>query len=173
MKKFTSILSLLIAYVLLVSCTKNDEVYEPSISGVWKLTAWNVSSPLDLNNDGVSNSNLLLEFGCLNDSEIIFKDSWNATIFYSSDVSFHVERENEGLFFMISCSLDNESGPVQSTYVQEENDVILNNNGELSHFTLSENTLSRVVPNGFVASDAQTQEIVVSQDVTYIFTKQL
>lgn len=172
MKTFYSISSLFIAYVLLVSCTKNDDTLQASISGVWKLTAWNVISPLDLNNDGVPNSNLLLEFGCLNGSELIFKDSQNASLYYSSDVSFHVENENEGWFFMISCSLDGEVTPMQLTYVYQDNDVILNNAGDLLHFTLTDNTLSMVVPNGFVARNPETQDIVLSRDVTYLFTKQ-
>lgn len=172
MKKLSFLLSLIIAFASLTSCSQDDEVNKPSIFGVWRLTAWKVVEPVDLNNDGVSSTNLLKEFGCLSGSELIFKDSKHATLFYSSEVAFNVETENESQFFMLTCGTSSDFVPREIFYVQQENSIILNDNGEELVLTRSENTLSIFVLNGFVARDVNTQAIVVSQDVTYVFTKQ-
>lgn len=172
MKKSLLFLYFIIACLPLTSCSQDDEVNKSAITGIWKLTAWNVITPLDLNNDGESSTNLLNEFGCLSGSELIFKDSGFATLFYSSEVAFNVEIENESLFFMLICGTSSNTVPRQITYVQQENSVILNDNGVELVLSLSENSLSFLVTDGFVGRDVNTQSIVVSEDVTYVFTKQ-
>ncbi len=172
MKKSLLFLYFLIACIPITSCSQDDAVFESAISGVWELSAWNVDTPIDLNNDGVSSTNLLKEFGCLAGSELIFKDAVNATIFYSSEVAFNVEIQNESQFFMFICGTNSNSVPRQITYVHQENSVILNDRGEELVLNLSQNTLSMLVPNGFVARDVNSQAVVISQDIIYVFTRQ-
>ncbi len=164
----------LILFFLLISCTSDDvNVDDSHIVGIWKLTEWNVKTPLDLNNDGIASSNLLTEFGCLNGSALVFNDAINGTLFYSSDVGFHtgIESEDE-IFNGIICSTSSERLPSLITYVKIDNTVTINNDGDLSDLTLEGNTLSMFIQDGFVAYDVNTFEISVILDATYVFTKE-
>ncbi len=141
-----------------------------SIEGTWKLTSWTIKTAIDLNNDGLSETSFAP--GCLNGSNLKFTDASNGSLFFSSSVSYNTTNEDGNLFFMIACSTGSERIPFPITYTKNNNTVTINNNGELITLTLTENALSMEVINGFVATDVDTQETTVSEDVTYIFTKQ-
>jgi len=173
MKKPLFIFSILLCIIILTSCTSDDSVENSSIMGAWKLTEWNVKTPLDLNNDGIASTNLLTEFGCLDGSELVFNDVNSGTILYTSDVGFHTGfDEEESQIFMMICGTDSERLAIPFTYSINENIVTITVSGELVNLTLEGNTLSLFVQDGFVAYDINTFEVSVIQDATYVFTKE-
>ena len=59
------LLNLCFAFILVcfTSCSTDDVTQDSknAITGVWKLTAWNINGGFDINNDGTVSSNLLNE----------------------------------------------------------------------------------------------------------------
>ncbi len=56
----------------ITSCTKEVEVLEPNLSGVYKYKSVFVPVPMDLDKDGTYNSNLILEKG----KECVWDNTW-------------------------------------------------------------------------------------------------
>jgi hypothetical protein len=169
MKKLTLALFTCLSFIVFTSCTTEDIDDTSTILGEWTLTSWAVDTPIDLNNDGTPQ----LEFspGCLTDSTINFMDASNATVFYSSEVTYNTRMENGKVIFMTSCSTDSDRMPTIVNYTINNNSVMIDIEGEVMVLTLSGNTLTMTVPNGFIAKDIDTFETTVSQDVTYTFTR--
>lgn len=169
MNKSISYLCLIFILTVFTSCSKDDS-QDNSIQGTWKLTSWTLKTPIDLNNDGVSSS--IFDPGCLNGSELKFIDNSTGTLFFSSIVSYNTSNENGTLVFMTSCSTDSELSPSPITYIQDGEKLVITDNNEEFVLIRDGNTLSMLIPSGFKASASDTFEPTVSQDITYIFSKQ-
>ena len=180
MKKLISILSTSILLVFLTSCS-NEEIEDfdnTSLEGLWKLTALTLSTPLDVNNNGISNSNLLEEVSII-DATLVLGSNGNGTIFYDSRVSFNTKLENGASFFTIASSKSSDDKPLAITYSIDNDVVVINEditfnglNGEVSILTLRDGKLIMDVPNGFVVKDIDTLLESISQDVSYTFSRQ-
>ena len=170
MKKVYLVLSICISITLLTSCTTEDIDDQSSLIGVWKLTSWTINTAIDLDNDGIAST----EFspGCLIDSDLTFMDDSNGTIFYSSSVSYSTRMEDGNMVFMTACTTDSERVPSLMSYTSSDSEIIINKDGVEFVLALNGNTLSMLVPNDFIAKDNETSETTVSQDVTYIYTRQ-
>lgn len=58
-------ISLFFIAILFVSCSSDDNKNtKPNIVGSWTLTALNAAIPIDLNNDGTANRNIMNEISC-------------------------------------------------------------------------------------------------------------
>ncbi|MBJ6368769.1 hypothetical protein [Snuella sedimenti] len=176
MKKLVSICYLACLLVFFSSCSSDD--VDVALEGTWNLSAWQVNTPMDLNSDGVKSTNLLTEFGYLNNSTLVITDNFNGSIFYSAlHVSFNAVAEGEMLTFMSTSVTDSDNAPLPFTYTKSDNtivvdaDITLNKVGGSSVLTFKDNTLTMEVANGFVVKDSETSETILSQDVTYVFTK--
>ncbi|MCB0462842.1 MAG: lipocalin family protein [Flavobacteriaceae bacterium] len=169
MRKLILALFTCLSFIVFTSCTTEDIDDTSTILGEWTLTSWTVDAPIDLNNDGTPQS----EFspGCLTDSTINFMDVSNATVFFSSEVTYNTRMENGKVIFMTSCSTDSDRMPTLGEYTINNNSVMIDLEGEAMVLTLSGNTLTMTVPNGFIAKDIDTFETTVMQDITYIFTR--
>jgi len=169
MRKLILALYTCFSFIALTSCTTEDIDDTSTILGEWTLTSWTVDIPIDLNNDGTPQS----EFspGCLSDSTINFMDASNATVFYSSEVTYNTRLEDGKLVFMTACSTDSDRMPTLGDYSINNNSVMIDLEGDVMVLTLNGNILTMTVPNGFIAKDIDTFETTVSQDVTYTFTR--
>jgi hypothetical protein len=109
MKKTTYFLLALASMVLLTACSDDDgnsSGFSPEeLVGTWDLTAVNVSSEVDLNDDGVSSSNLIDEQDCISGTITINAD--NTYQFQQSN--FSITPITGGLYF-VDCN-----GTVQAT----------------------------------------------------------
>jgi len=180
MMKLHSIICIIFPILFLTSSSNDNMTIlnDNNLLGVWNLTSITLKTPLDLNSDGEPSLNVLDEVSII-DATMIFTDSANGTIFYNSYVSFYSRVENDNLFFMITSSTGSENSPIPITYSNTDNNVIINQditfnqtNNNPSALTLNQNSLSMEVTNGFVVKDINTFEESVSQDVTYVFTRQ-
>lgn len=174
MKKLN--LLILTILILFASCSK-DDINNEDLIGSWKLTAINLTTPLDINGDGLNSLNIVEEYPII-EASLIFADEVNGSIYYNSYVSFATRMENGNLIFMIASSFDSDSEPKQFAYSENNNEININEDVTFNHVNnsttliLENDTLSMAVKRGFVVTDIDTLEESVVQDVTYIFTRE-
>ena len=160
---------------LFTSCSK-DDVNNEHLIGTWKLSAINLTTPLDINGDGLTSLNIIEEYSII-EASLVFTNEVKGSINYNSYVSIHSRIENGNLIFMIASSFDSDSGPEQFTYSENNNEININQDITFNHvnnsttLVLEEDILSMYVKRGFVVTDIDTFEESVVQDVTYIFSK--
>ncbi|WP_339894089.1 hypothetical protein [uncultured Algibacter sp.] len=107
------ILNLCITFVLVcfTSCSTDDtqDSNNSSITGVWKLTAWNIEGGFDINNDGTVSSNLLNEIDCSRNETLFFDNngvvSLNTT--FNPDINIALLNEETSKYsFDITCDTE-------------------------------------------------------------------
>ena len=121
------LLNLCIAFVLVcfTSCSTDDmqDSNNSSITGVWKLTAWNIDGGFDINNDGTVSTNLLNEIDCSRNETLFFDNdgvvSLNTTFnpdiniallnIETSEYSFNVACDTEGVISLATSYTVNDS----------------------------------------------------------------
>jgi hypothetical protein len=64
---------------LLAACTEDDgpKVNDSSIRGRWHLVSFRLSQPVDLNRDGTASVDMIQEFDCTLDENILISDNGN------------------------------------------------------------------------------------------------
>ncbi len=173
MKKLISHVLVIIIVTLFIACSNNKD--QNSHTGSWELNEWKVDKALDLNGDDKSHQDLLKEFGCLKGSTLEIKNDNTATLSLSSDVKFYIEPiENivlEKAPIMTICGTDSEKLPTSYSYTLVEEILTLESDTETIKLILNKNTLSMKVSSSFKAYNSSTDEIIFSQDGTYLFTK--
>ncbi|TDU39700.1 hypothetical protein BXY82_1730 [Gelidibacter sediminis] len=83
MAKSSFLFCALSCFILSSGCTEDDA--NNPVLGNWKLTSWSITIPLDMNLDGIANTNLLMETECEVNEKLIFdkhgvvtsKDTYN------------------------------------------------------------------------------------------------
>ena len=175
MKKL--ILSLLAASTLVfTSCSSDDDGGSSGVSmtGTWKLTAWNSSIGYDINNDGTASTNLLDEFDCYNNETVVVSSNNTAVVNSTSyaDITAEITAGTTDEFtYTVDCVQENDSFPV--TWSVSGNTITFDEGTATEvNGTISGNTISVVVPEGFVVYSSDFSEILVSQDLTFVYTKQ-
>lgn len=63
--------------LVLAGCIEEDNVSDRSIRGRWYLRSMRVSQPVDLNRDGTAQMDMVSEFGCLYDENILISNNGN------------------------------------------------------------------------------------------------
>lgn len=162
--------SLQLAVNDLGNCDNNQPL---GVAGTWLLTAWNVVEPLDLNNDGTENTNLLDEMDCYTNETLVLNGDNTGTAMSTSYAEFDIfiEAGTENSFdFTINCIEEIENTNV--TWTQDGNIVSIDDGFSVSDWTLVGNTLSITIPEGFSVINAEDAEVTVTQDLTFIYTKQ-
>ncbi len=167
-------------FVFFTSCTGEDiqDSSNTSLNGIWTLTSLTLTTPLDINNDGISTLNVLEEAPIIQ-ATLDLKNDLMGTILYNSKVTINSRNENGSLFFMIASLIDSDNSPLPIQYFKSDDMITVNDDITFNHITngvsvlkLDENKLSMTVVNGFVVEDVNTAAESVSQNVTYVFTKQ-
>ncbi|RSK39327.1 hypothetical protein [Mangrovimonas spongiae] len=174
MHKFINKLFFLASLTVVFACSsdQDDVANEPSgIEGVWGLNKITLETPLDVNNDGVASTILFETPGYLGHSELIINNETSGTIYFSAQTTYNTKEEDGKLIFMITSSTNGDRVDEPISYTLEDGIGIINHAGVESSFTVSENTLSITVANGFIAKDHITGDISVSQNLTYTFVK--
>ena len=74
--------------------------------GTWRLTAWNGTEPIDLNNDGTESINFLDEMDCYENETIVFNVDNSGTAMSTSFAEFDIEIEvgtTDSFDFTVTC----------------------------------------------------------------------
>jgi len=94
-----------VVFVFLCSCSSDDgggstELQGEEFIGTWELTAINVSSAIDANNDGNTSTNLLDEVNCLQETLMI-----DRTLMWTSNaVNVQLITSITGNLYNVSCT---------------------------------------------------------------------
>ncbi len=144
-----------------------------ALEGTWLLTAWNSDNPVDINNDGTASTNLLAEFNCYNNETLVFTSngmgSANSTSY--ADFSFEIEvGTTDSYIYSVDCIQETEISPF--TWIQSGNNVAISvTGGGTTNWTLTNNQLSILIPEGFMAF-SEDFTTTVTEDLTFVYTKQ-
>ena len=172
MKQINAIFSLVCLMMLSVACSK-DSSSKSAIEGKWKLTYWGAEVPMDLNNDGFVNVNLLKETTCPNHEILSFdsngvvssEDTFNPNVMIaelideaSSSYDIQIECAEGVIGFAMDYSYDNTNGNVQI--------------GETTTATINEGLLTIVYGGAVEIYNAELTEVVATKDLTKVYTKQ-
>jgi hypothetical protein len=152
-------------------CTDNNQTND--LVGTWLLTAWNVSEALDLNNDDTDSTNLLDEMNCYTNETLVFNQDNTGTAMSTSYAEFEIFIETgttDAFDFTITCIDEIENTDL--TWSQTGNTVTIIDAASSSDWALAGNTLSIVIPEGFSVTDPNDVTITVTQDLTFVYTKQ-
>lgn len=164
------IFGLLTAIGLLISCNSDDSNNSNSGNpvGTYKLTAFNISEPQDLNGDGTASVNQMNETNCLNESYLIVNAD-NTFSFDDKGVEISFDGENE----TVSCYDD---GEIIGTWTSSGNTVTFTYSvgGDVVTDTLvmSGSTLTITVPDGEVVGMSGGNPVYVTTDLQLVYTKQ-
>jgi len=176
MNRFFKSLLVSASILLLVSCGTDDDDNNNStqVEGTWKLTAWNSSTPLDLNEDGTASTNLLDEVNCLNDETIVFSGENMATVFSTSYLDIEITLEigtTDSYEFDVDCELEEDT--FNLTYTRTVNSIILTEDGDAEGLvgSISGNQLSFQLTEEFEIYD-ENFNVVDTVDLTIVYTKQ-
>ena len=135
-----------------------------SVVGTYKLTAFNTSTPTDLNGDGITATNQMTETTCFNNMMLII----NANNTYTANQK-GVELDLSGGY---TCFTDpDDSG----TWVQSGNQITFVSSDttiDPTTFTISGNTLSYTLPDGTTYTDDNGTIVEITCDITFVYTKQ-
>lgn len=172
MKKIIGITVLFLGFVFQSCDPWEDENYqeddipvgEVSVVGTWRLTSFLIEGGIDLNNDGVANTDLIIETNCYLNEVLIFENDSNGTI--KSNTYLDISLENEE--YEMECV--EEESEEAFLWVQNGEDVTLTLEDLIVSATLEGNNLTFVLPDAFVFP---TPEGVVSEDVTMKYQKVL
>ncbi|OMP31248.1 hypothetical protein [Mangrovimonas sp. DI 80] len=172
MKQFGAVISLICILQLSVACSE-DSSSKNALVGKWKLTSWSAEVPMDLNNDGLANVNLLKEITCSNKETLSFdvhgivssEDTFNPTVMISevnggggNAYAVQVECAEGIIGFATDYAFDSTNGTVQIG----ENTVATLNGGELTI----------VYGNAIEIYNTELAEVVGTKDLTKVYTKQ-
>jgi len=168
------ILNLCIAFILVcfTSCSTDDmqDSNNSSITGVWKLTAWNIEGGFDINNDGTISSNLLNEIDCSRNETLFFDNngivSLNTTFNPDIDIALLNETTDE-YSFDITC--DTEGVISLATEYTVENSVIMIGESEAM---IKGNQISLVFEDRIKIYNVDFTEVIETKDLTLVYNKQ-
>lgn len=177
-------LVLLCCFVFLTAFTCDNEPIDDdfdltqdntiTLTGTWKLTSWISSSPVDINNDGVTSTDLLTEFDCYNNETIVFNADGTGISQSTSYADITLELvvgTTDSYEYSVDCiqEIDNFS----FNWEQSTNNVTVTDEfNDTYNFTLNQqNQLTIFIPEGFFAAN-EDFSVTTTQDLTFIYSKQ-
>jgi len=168
------ILNLCIAFVLVcfTSCSSDDmqDSNNSSISGVWKLTAWNIEGGFDINNDGTISSNLLNEIDCSRNETLFFDNngvvSLNTT--FNPDIGIALLNETTDEYsFDVTCDTEGVVS-LATEYTIKDSIITI---GE-SEAMIEGNQISLVFEGRIKIHNEDFTEVIETKDLTLVYNKQ-
>ncbi len=140
--------------LILVSCEPNEDhvaeteinslnvtanITPEDIEGEWRLSAMNTDTVVDLNSDGIFNSNILLETDCFTDMGVVFSAGGNMTT-TNSKLDFKSGVNNND-FECLSGRTDSGSWEVENVNEEERLVITMTIDGiTRTHFRVLERT---------------------------------
>lgn len=167
MKKIVLVL-VVIFLVFFTSCSI-EPIEDVSFEGTWKLTAWSVNIPVDLNNDVISSTNLLDEIDCVINETLVFDNDGivvsNLTFNPKVNISL-INSETNSYEFSVECDTEGVIATA-SSYTKSNNTIIINN--RVSH--IDDNELTMVFENAIEVYNEDFTAVIAIKDLTLVYTK--
>lgn len=163
--------------IALAACSSDDDSNNTTISveGTWKMTAFNTENAYDLNGDGIPSRNVMDETDCFQNELMLFNVDGTGLITSNSVLEIGLEMvvgTTDEYEYTIECI--SEVTIDSFTYTITNNEVSIDVDGDISTATLSNNTLTVVIPEGFFieVEDPESGIISILENITIIYTKQ-
>ncbi|TXE20018.1 hypothetical protein ES692_01800 [Psychroserpens burtonensis] len=177
MKKLFLSLFVLTGLVLTTACSSDDDGgngnTNADVAGTWKLTSLLTQSSLDINNDGNSSNDLLVESDCYLDDSLVFGASGIGSIISNSFLEVEAELvvgTTDEFTYSINCFIEEDIYAM--TYTVSGNTVTIVDEDMFTVVgTVSGNTFNFVIPEGYEIVD-EDFEVVLEEDLTFTYTKQ-
>lgn len=158
----------------LSACTNDEELYVPDpievgIEGTWKLTSILVETPVDLNGDGTSSNDFIVESDCYTNETLVFNPDMTGLNVSTSYLSLTVNVDFPTDATITSeCILEDET--VNFTWTQNGNNIVFTDETGSYPGTLANNKLTITIPNGQIYFDNELN-VVLMEDLTLVYTK--
>ncbi|WP_139181030.1 hypothetical protein [Winogradskyella thalassocola] len=167
MKKIV-LASLLI--VLLGSMMSCSDKSEHDVIGVWLLTTRTIDLPFDVNQDGVSNTNLVAEIDCNKTETLTFEN--NGTVSsgneFSNPLKYYKE-EGTNVYRIISdCNTEGIISFASEFEITEESTIKIYDRV----YVISGDTLTTIYENSIKIYNEDFTEVIETKDLKLIYTKQ-
>ncbi|MDG1730316.1 MAG: hypothetical protein P8K68_08925 [Algibacter sp.] len=166
--------NLCIAFTLVyfTSCSTEDlqDSNDSSITGVWKLTAWNVNEGFDFNNDGIISTNLLHEIDCSRNETLFFdqKGVVSLNTVFNPEINIALLNvSNSEYNFDVAC--DSEGVISLATSYTVNGSMIMI--GE-SKAQINGNQISLVFDDRIKIYNKELTQVVETKDLTLVYKKQ-
>ncbi|HPF10388.1 MAG TPA: lipocalin family protein [Flavobacteriaceae bacterium] len=167
---------IVLAVTLVLGCSKDDDNKSSgtTLEGTWKLTSFTVETAYDLNEDGTATNDVMAETNCYQNETIEFESNNSGTLVSRSyaDISLDlVIGTTNDYEYTVTCVQQNDE--TAFTWSKSGNSVTITVSGVPFTATLSGNTLTLVIPQGYTVEVEQGNGTAfVTEDITYVFTKQ-
>lgn len=174
-KIMKKLFGLLLIAIVFTACSKDDDNNNASsIEGTWKMTAFETETAYDLNNDGTASKSVMDETNCYQNETLEFNADGTGTAYNTSRANIEltlVVGTTDEYEYTVTCVSENDTTPF--LYTKNGNDIVLSLAGSTQSATLSGNTLTYVFQDGFfVDVDNNGTTTTITEDITFVFTKQ-
>jgi hypothetical protein len=173
MNRFLCIILLLV----FGSCAKDDDVDRifPDKINRFELIAWEIDTPIDMNGDGISSSNLVDEFSCLTHRKLEFISAGRG---FSYSTGFPVFGEFLNIFNETGTSVFVSCQPQASSvdsfgWSFEGDDLLLEGEEITARATLIGDDLEFTIENHFTFNKVidNQEERILTEDVTFRYVR--
>lgn len=155
--------------ILLVFTSCATEPIEETIDSTWRLTAWNLDIPMDLNGDGVFSLNLLDEITCSSDEELVFNNQGavisNNT--FNPQVNVVFDKFSKDYQVNVECDTEGSIG-MATNYMLSGDKIIFNNKAA----TIKGDELIMVFKEAVNVYNQDLTQVIEEKDITLVYRKQ-
>lgn len=148
----------------------DDPVDDNLVGRTYLLTAFQIESEIDLNNDGNFTNDFIVETGCYQNETIFFDDETSLTVFSTSFLELFVDVDiNGNVTQEATCVMEEETS--MSSYVVDGNVITIDGIEGI----ISNTQIIFTVPDGYfgeLISDDGTGSFEILEDVTFTYTLQ-
>ena len=178
MKNFFKFLTITLLAIT-VSCSSDDDSSNDDslVNGeTYLLTSFVTETSFDLDGDGNSSNDLLIETGCLQNNRLVFSTDATVMAINETFLDIYVSEDASGnLIQLVECEIDNESTTL--TFTQNGSSVsIVENVEETIVGIVSGNTLVFTLNEGFVGEflndDGSEGTFELEEDIVLTYTRQ-
>ena len=161
----------LVILVLCVACSEDDNTNDDRLKvATFNLVTYEIDTSLDMDNNGVSSTNLIGEIGCMRNEKLLIVSDGTGT---SQSTGNPVYRESvnhlseTGISKFVSCNVNGNSA--RFTWNQNGNSFVTVGEGINISGTKTDTTIEFVVEDGFtfrIVND-QGEEVWLTEDVIH------
>lgn len=157
---------LILGILFLNSCEKDNEtIVDAELIGQWKLTELRTPVAFDINQDGIANTNLLLELDCKNEELLSFDALGGVQSVYTYNYDLKTAQTSDGYIHQVDCG--EELLAWATDYVSEDGGIYF-----LERVSrVKGNKLYTTYENSLDIHSSDFSEVIESLEVTRVYTK--
>jgi hypothetical protein len=166
--------AILSLFLIVSSCvSNNDEEVTTGLEGLWRLISVTTENPFDFNNDGIANTDLLIETPCYPNETIEFNAGGTGVVTSRSyaEITANFVGNTDEIVYLVECFEDLVTDNI--TWEQNGSSVNITIGTLTIVATQNGDQLIFVVPSGFEFEGAENGGITtLLETVTFTYQKQ-